>query len=143
MEKYLEALVDDVSAKSATFAERIRLSVPSIICEVGQYPNEAYLLRSFVSLRADNNGDELALTVDITRPRNDTILVESDVSLDNGTIIATGPSIELSATNPDAAEAAILWSKKFDEFLENSTPGLVQVLSEMVATHESLLRKVI
>lgn len=141
MEKYLEALVANVSAKSATFAERIQFSVPSIICEVGQYPNEAFLLRSFVSLRAENNGDELALTVDITRPTNDKISVESDVSMDDGTIIATGPAIELSCASPDASELALLWSRNFDEFLEKSTPELVRVLSDMVAAQKDSVRR--
>jgi hypothetical protein len=61
--------------------------------------------------------------------------------MDNGTIIATGPAIELSTANPDAAEAALLWSRKFDEFLDKSTPALVQVLSDMVASQENSVRK--
>jgi hypothetical protein len=141
MEKYLATLVERVSNGSKEFAARVQASVPSIIADVGHYSNEAYLLRSFVSLRADNDGYELALTVDITRPPNGGMVsIESDVCLDDGTIIASGPTARFDMMNSNSAAEASFWSKNFDEFLEKAEPEVVQVLSEMVANQEKLVR---
>jgi hypothetical protein len=142
MEKYLEVLAADVAAKSAEFATRIQLSMPSIICDVGQYSNEAFLLRSFVSLRADNNGDELAVTVDIKSPtKSGTISIESDVCRDDGTIIASGPAIQFPAVGPGSAKTASSWSESFDAFLDDSEPEVLEVLKNMLLSEKKVERK--
>lgn len=120
----LTALAADVQAKSADFARRVRDSMPSILIDVGHYSNDAYLLRAFVSLRNDNQGDELAMTVNIKAPPANatkiTITIESDLCLDNGTIVATGPCAKLDPSRPSFQKEISAWSEEFAAFLHNS-----------------------
>jgi hypothetical protein len=133
----LLALTANVLAKSAGFAERIRGLLPSILCDVGYYSNDAFFLRSYVSLRTDNEGDELAMTVDITAPSasdaNSTVSIASDVCLDDGTIAVSGPSATLGASTPGFEAAISSWNNEFDEFLKASEVDVLNVLQEMLS----------
>jgi hypothetical protein len=133
----LSALRTDVLAKSAEFAKRIQGVAPSILCDIGHYSNESFLLRAFVSLRSDNDSDELAMTVDITaQPRSDestTISIRSDVCLDDGTVLAEGPSAEFESASLGNETAISSWNKEFDAFLKTSEVDVVQVLREMAS----------
>jgi hypothetical protein len=111
--------------------------LPSILCDVGHYSTEAFLLRSFVSLRSDNEGDELAMTVDITtQSASDTspkFSIESDICLDDGTIVATGPSAKFDASSRHFEADISSWSKEFDAFLKASEVDVINVLKEMMS----------
>jgi hypothetical protein len=133
----LVALTANVLAKSASFAEGIQRALPSILCDVGYYSNDAFFLRSYVSLRTDNEGDELAMTVDITAPSasdpSSTISIESDVCLDDGTIVASGPSGKFGTSTTGFEAAISSWTNQFDEFLKASEVDVINVLQEMLS----------
>lgn len=133
----LSALSAEVLTKSAAFAERMQGFLPSILCDVGHYSNDSFLLRSFVSLRGDNKGDELAMTVDITTQSvsdtRTTVSIESDICLDNGTIVATGPSARLDSQSPQFEADISSWSKEFDTFLKAAECDALNVLREMMS----------
>jgi hypothetical protein len=137
MKNKVSALTADVLAKSAEFATRIQGFLPSILCDVGHYSNDAFLLRSFVSLRTHNEGDELAMTVDIktqsATEASTTISIETDLCLDDGTIVATGPSAEFETSSRGFETAISSWSKNFDAFLHASEVDVLNVLTEMIS----------
>jgi hypothetical protein len=143
----LSALSAAVLAKSAEFAKRMQGFVPSILCNVGHYSTEAFLLRSFVSLRADNAGDELAMTVDITTQSasdtSSTVLIESDICLDDGTIVAPGPSATFDASSRDFEADLSSWSKEFDAFLNASEVDATTVLHEMISNKNKESRRLL
>jgi hypothetical protein len=132
----LAALCDDVLAKSAEFAQRLRGSLPSVLVEVGHYSNDAFLLRSFVSLRGDNQGAELAMTVNITRPPSNQakqiISIESDLCLDDGTIVAAGPGATLDPSNSGFEQDLSVWTAEFAVFLDASEADAIDALREIV-----------
>jgi hypothetical protein len=133
----LLALTANVLAKSASFAEGIQRALPSILCDVGYYSTDAFFLRSYVSLRTDNEGDELAMTVDITAPSasdpSSTISIESDVCLDDGTIVVLGPSVKFGTSTPGFEAAISSWTDEFDKFLKASEVDVINVLQEMLS----------
>lgn len=141
MKNDLSVLTDTVQAKSAAFFTRMRRYYPSLICDVGHYSNEAFLLRSFVSLRCDNQADELALAIDVTvlsTSDTDAVLsVECDVCLDNGTIVATGPSRELVTSSPTFEQDVLSWGKEFDAFISESKTKVADAGEKMIATRHS------
>jgi hypothetical protein len=128
-------LTSTVLIKSGAFAKRLQGRLPTILCEVGHFSNEAFLLRSFVSLRSDDQSDELAMSVDITtHPKGDrstTIRIDSDLCLDDGTILATGPSGEFDAASPELETQTALWSEAFDVFLNESEDEAIEILRKM------------
>jgi hypothetical protein len=134
----LSALTTDVRDRSAAFAARIQNHFPTVLFDVGNYSNDAFVLRSYVSFRADNDGDELAVTVDITaepaiEASTAAISIESDICLDDGTIIATGPRaiVRDSAQGSEATISA--WFKEFDAFLIASEHSVLNSLEEMIS----------
>jgi hypothetical protein len=133
----LLALTANVLAKSGEFAERIRGLLPSILSDVGYYSNDAFFLRSYVSLRIDNEGDELAMTVDITAPSardpSSAISIASDICQGDGTIVVSGPGGTFGASTQGCDAAISSWNSKFDEFLEASESDVLEMLQEMLS----------
>lgn len=131
----LTALAAEVQAKSAAFAQRMRDSMPSMLVDVGHYSTDAFLMRSFVSLRSDNQGDELALTVNIATPpvnaANSMISIESDLCLDNGTIVTMGPCAKLDPSSPGFGKALSEWTTDFYAFLADSEIEARNILKEI------------
>lgn len=137
MQNDLSTLTETVLAKSADFASRMRRDFPSLLCDVGHYSNEAFLLRSFVGLRADNQGDELALTIDVAiRPPSVygiDLTIESDLCLEDGTIVATGPAAKFDSASPTFVLDVLGWGEAFDVFVAESQKKLSLALAAIVA----------
>jgi hypothetical protein len=133
----LFALTANVLAKSTGFGERIQGLLPSILFDVGYYSNDAFILRSYVSLRTHNEGGELAMTVDITASSPDdsspTISIASDVCLDDGTIVISGPGGTFRTLAPGFEAAISSWNSEFDEFLNAAEADVLNVLQEMLS----------
>lgn len=136
----LAALTADVVAKSADFAHRMQTLVPSAIVDVGHYSNTSFLLRSFVSLRGDNQGGELAMTVDITRPSSNEeqvfISISSDLSLDDGSVLKTGPSAKLDPSCAGFERQIAAWANEFVVFLSSSELDAANALGELTANKD-------
>ena len=58
--------------------------------------------------------------------------------MDDGRIIAAGPSVQFPAKNirTISADAVSAWSLAFDDFLRASEPTVVQVISKMVESQK-------
>lgn len=138
MKNYFDGLLAHVAEEMNRFARRVHAAVPSSICDIGQYSNDSFLLRSFVSLRGEPDGEELALTVNIIRPApNKKFVIECDLCMDDGRLVAPGPVTELlPGSDAHLPDVLLLWSKEFDEFLHQSAPKAIDVLTEMVEQHE-------
>jgi hypothetical protein len=125
-------LTSAVLIKSGVFAKRLQGCMPTILCDVGHYSNEAFLLRSFVSLRSNDQSDELAMSVDITAceqsDSSTTISVESDLCLEDGTVVATGPSGKFDASSPEVEREIASWNKAFEDFLTESEVEAIKIL---------------
>lgn len=141
MKKDFSALTNIVLAKSAAFATRMRRDFPAILCDVEHYSNDAFPLRSFVSLRGDNQGDELALTIDVTtRSVTDTgtvLRIESDLCFDDGNIIATGPDAQFDTSSPTFELEVRSWGTAFDAFLVQSQGKLSRAMDAILKTRSA------
>lgn len=91
--------------------------LPSTLCDAGHYSNAAFLLRSFVSLWPDADGDELGLSVDITAQPTNIVSIECDLCLENGRIVAMGPGARIDTASTEADAHIATWRRQFDAFL--------------------------
>jgi hypothetical protein len=76
------------------------------------------------------------MTMEIkTPPANATrsmIAIESDLCLDNGTIVATGPCAKLDRSTPGGEREISGWTNEFAEFLHNAEIEARSVLRELL-----------
>lgn len=82
---------------------------------VGNSSNSVYPLRAFISILNHSEGEELSITVDVKSIKNG-FLIKSDVVVEEGVIIADGPSLVLTRDFPDySVELKVdKWFKSFD-----------------------------
>jgi glycerate-2-kinase len=82
------------------------------------------------------------LTVNITQPvATGSVFIESDLCMDDGTIVASGPTVEVDVKNSNRTVTLSLWSEEFEAFLDKSSSEVMRVLSEMIANREKSVRK--
>lgn len=132
MEKYIENLFLRIGQSTSDFASRIVAAKPAAKPDVGHYSSPAFLLRSYAGFRIDDAGEEVAVTVDVKRQEDGGISIDSDISMDDGAIVMTGPAVKFSAGKllDDAIEQ---WQDKFEHFLRTSEPMVLAAISTMVA----------
>lgn len=94
-------------------------------CRLEHTANDAFLLRAFLTLKKHAQGEELAVCVDV-RHINELLAIDSDVCLDDGTIIAEGPSAELpwSEGESNCADGIGDWFREFERFLHDNEPAV-------------------
>jgi hypothetical protein len=68
-----------------------------------------------------------------------TISIESDICLDDGTIVATGPSASVRDSAPDCEAAISAWWKQFDEFLIASEHSVLNTVEEMISKKSKVI----
>jgi hypothetical protein len=75
-------------------------------------------MTAYASFLKDRQGDGLAVTVSV-RGDECVLVVESDICLDDGTILAEGPSVTLSLLKEPGKVDGLVdqWLKSFDRFL--------------------------
>lgn len=117
----VEALWVRLQEILAEFAQKLCSADPTLIRSIGRTVNDAFLLRAYLSLRKHEQGDEVAVGVDIRRV-DQQLVVESDVCLDDGTVVAAGPSVEVVLVDDDASRAAAIgdWLREFEKFLKEN-----------------------
>jgi hypothetical protein len=135
MEKYIENLLSRIGQSTSDFANRIVAAKPAAKPDVGHYSNAAFLLRSYAGFRIDDVGEEVAITVDVKRHEDGKISIDSDICMDDGSFVMTGPQVKFSAAAPNSAsnEAITQWQAKFEQFLRTSEPVVLAAISTMVA----------
>ncbi|RVU34865.1 hypothetical protein EOI86_18675 [Hwanghaeella grinnelliae] len=91
-----------------------------LTASVGFSSNSAFLLRAYVSVLKDTDGEEIAITADV-RTVGDTIVIESDVVHEDGLIIADGPSTILNKdiSPPKSQEKIDVWLRDFEKLFSD------------------------
>jgi hypothetical protein len=104
------------------FAKQVTASDPTAHYSIERSSNNTFLLRGYVSIVKDATaGDELAITFDAFLTDDGMVTLSSDVSMDNGEILAEGPavSIQLSAISSTSEGLLAQWLSEFKDFLSS------------------------
>ena len=110
-----EALIDFVAS-----------SEPLVSVNAGQSKNDNFPYRGFLSFTKASSENELALTVNV-KTLDSGELIKSDVCLDDGRLIADGPSVLLSNRNKVEINSSILsdWASKYRLFVSESKEDII------------------
>ncbi len=103
------------------FSRRLAAAHPELLCDLGRSANDTFVLRAYLAVKRSASGEEVAITVDV-RSDGQALIVESDACLDNGKVLAAGPSVTISLTDEDLCiESAFSgWLSEFERFLSES-----------------------
>ncbi len=111
-----------IDEKFKRLAPKLLLNHPDYKFITGINSNESYPLRAFISIFKNSQSEELAISIDIKK-QNSFFLLEGDVCLQDGTIIAEVPSIQFSGEDTQTKIEIQLeqWLSDFDKtIIENS-----------------------
>lgn len=128
----IEALWLRLQTGLAAFAENVCFVDPTLVHGLTRTKNDTFLLRVYLTFCKQTQGDEVAINVDIRRI-NQELIIESDVCMDDGTIIAVGPSITVPLSNSEShfGTAIDCWLCEFDEFLKESELAVLKVAAQL------------
>jgi len=98
----------------------------SVSVNAGQSENDNFPYRGFLSFTKANSENELALTVSV-KTIDIGEIIKSDVCLDDGRLIADGPSAMLSNSNKVEIKSSILsdWVSKYRLFVSESKEDII------------------
>jgi hypothetical protein len=127
MNQFFEKLLPQIQEYGSRFAERITGANPSLKYAFGSLSNEVFLLKFYGGFRLDDNGDEIAVTVEAVRS-GQAILLESDICMDNGLVLKVGPAAQFSSTSsPEILDTEISrWMQEFEAFLLSAEQPMLQ-----------------
>jgi hypothetical protein len=99
---------------------------------IGSSSNSVFPLRAYLTILRSNDGDELAITVDI-KSLEDGLLIESDVVGEEGAIIADGPSLELHGDLSGPTSQAMIdeWFKSFNRLIEEKSSDIETAIKSL------------
>ena len=111
-------LWDALGPMLTRFAAQIASNTNPLITDVRNVATDAFPMTACASFLKDQQGEGLAVTVSV-RGDESVLVVESDICMDDGTILAEGPSLTLSLLKePDRVDGLVAqWLKSFDTFL--------------------------
>ncbi len=130
MNDLAENLLHKIQPIVETFASSLRRSNPALICDFGGTSNDAFLLRVYLSLRANDDGEEIAITVDV-RADDRMLTVVSDICGGDGQIIRVGPEARAAWVDGQPVPDDVLrtWLSEFDQFLGNAGGAVAHAVS--------------
>ena len=98
----------------------------SISPSIGRTANDFFLLRAFIAYASEN--DELSISVDI-QSCNDGVIITSDICLENGEIIAEGPTMNLGKLSNEKVITINLkkWESLFKKFIFDNSEKINEV----------------
>ncbi len=125
-----EAIWERLHPRLTAFGERARANYPSILVQVGQSHNDAFVLRAWTSLLASGEGQELALTVDVTigRPM---VTLTSELVFEDGEIVMGGPEIAIPVSDFARIEGLLAWLRALDDFLAAMDPVVMRRIRDL------------
>ena len=97
-----------------------------IVHSLGKSQNEAFALRVFLTFMKSSQGGEIVITIDV-KNNIDYLIVESDISDDEGNFIAEGPSIKGLLTENDTTE----WFDEFSQFINDNDALLKNAIDNL------------
>jgi len=114
------------------FADRVGRDISPLIVDIRRVTSETFPMTAYASFLKDRQGDGLAVTVSVRGDEN-VLVIESDICMDSGTILAEGPSVTLSLLKDSGKVDGLVdhWLKSFDVFLLDNE-------REVVAAAQSL-----
>lgn len=112
------------------FAEKLCTVDPTLVRRLERTKNDTFLLRVYLSLSKQTQGDEVAICVDVRRVDQE-LIVESDACMDDGTIIATGPCAALSGNESDWNTAICDWLDEFERFLKENETAVSKAAAQL------------
>lgn len=121
----IDRLIDNLWQKlQGAFEPLIALIMPldkNLTHAISRSNNDAFPIRANLSFMKSRDSEEIAITVDV-RIKGDQLMIESDISSDDGRIIAEGPSAVLKPVNGyDISDTELKrWVGEFETFLNNN-----------------------
>lgn len=127
MNAIAESLMPRLRPILVSFADTILGANPTLTYDLGGTENDAFLLRAYLSFRMHDDGDEVAVTVDVNTDA-DTLNVVSDVCGDDGLVIAVGPATTepWRQGQPIPDDALRNWLTQFERFLRSNERVVVR-----------------
>lgn len=93
--------------------------------------NSSFLLRGFLSFMGDMDGDEVAITVDVTLA-DGIFKIETDAVKDDGSVIAEGPKLICNFVNWDSVRDDFDgYTKKVGKFLAEEEAEIYREVSRL------------
>lgn len=98
----------------------------------GKSSSSTFPLRAYLSFMKSKNGDEIALTVDV-RCKGIQLFIESDISNDEGIIIAEGPAMTITKKAVLSISGIEIqkWIIEFESFLQANSELLKDELLKL------------
>jgi hypothetical protein len=90
---------------------------------VGRSANTSFPLRAYVAIQGFDGGREVSVTIDLLRTLRGMDL-SSDVGYDDGKVIATGPTLQIDASDVNADQKLADWLSGFADFLRMVEPKI-------------------
>lgn len=99
---------------------------------IGRSSNEAFPMRAYLSVMKSGTGEEIAIAVDV-KASNGFLVIESDISCDDGSIVAEGPTAVLKkVVAVNLSETEIMnWIGAFEQFLTDNQEVLKAKLLQL------------
>jgi hypothetical protein len=122
LEAYLKSVVSD-----------LRQDFPGIWTQIAGYPNPAFPFTGYASIVAEHDPsrtEDCVLMMEVAR-RPGRLIVTSDISTGNGELLATGPTFEITDTDPEEAQVSALRlaEKAIEEFFAANLDQVRRVLT--------------
>lgn len=137
MTTIVESLWLRLHAVLTDFAVGLIATDPTLVQNVGRTGNDAFLLRAYLGLRRHVDGVEVAITVDV-RVDGQRLIVESDACIDDGQVVASGPSTVIPLDGQANVDADIGgWFLDFNRFLLESTPAVMLAASKLCVKRDT------
>lgn len=112
--KLLDEFNDRIVERLRIFGDSFRRNQASLQSSTGDSRNDSFLLRAWLSLTKDVQGDEVVVSVD-GQWKGRLFVVTSDICEDEGTLLASGPTFRVNELSEDILEK---WFTEFDSFLD-------------------------
>tara|TARA_B100001964_G_C13673410_1_gene354370 strand:- start:99 stop:500 length:402 start_codon:yes stop_codon:yes gene_type:complete len=99
---------------------------------VGRSNNDSFPLRAYLTFLKNDDGDELAITVDIKNIENG-VRIESDIVAEDGLIVADGPTLEMlgDLSEPSVQANIELWFEEFQTLLQEKSHDISEAIDAL------------
>jgi hypothetical protein len=114
----VESLWFRIHSLLVEFENKLTRIQPELIHDVGRSKTDAFPLRAFLAFRRRNDGEEIAITIDLYE-RYEKIIIEASSCKDDGKIIAMGPSSALLTSDKGLSVEIEIdgWLSQFEQWL--------------------------
>lgn len=113
------------------FLLNVSLAGLPVSYKISATSNSSFLLRGFLSFMGNRDGDEVAITVDVTLA-NGVFKIETDAVKDDGSVIAEGPKLICDFVNWDSILADFDgYARKVGKFLAEEEAAIYREVTRL------------